>query len=104
MVLPMPVVDLWRWSVRASSARIETPTTGPTTRPLLSVIPGGAAMAERPPPTKSAAWLARQRLEDQFRQAYREQQATVRAASDIADVAMQSTSIGINRMTDGSAS
>jgi len=104
MVLPMPVVDLWRWSVRASSARIETPTTEPTTRPLLSVIPGGAAMAERPPPTKSAAWLARQRLEDQFRQAYREQQATARAASDIADVATQSTSIGINRMTDGSAS
>jgi putative photosynthetic complex assembly protein 2 len=105
MMLPVPVVDLWRWSVRVSRE-----TGAPAierTKPILSIIPGGAAMAKQPLPPKSAALLARQRLEDQFRQAYRERQTTVGAVQitpDIAGVAAQHTSIGINRITDGRAS
>ncbi|QAU44386.1 putative photosynthetic complex assembly protein PuhE [Bradyrhizobium guangzhouense] len=71
MMLPMPVVDLWRWSVRAQKPVV--PTSEPPLRPLLAVIPGGAA-AERPA-TKNPGALAKQRLEDQFRQAYRASKA-----------------------------
>lgn len=68
MVLPMPVVDLWRWSVRAPAPAAIVPAA----RPALSVIPG-AATAERPVVQRSAAALSRQRLEDQFRQSYNAQ-------------------------------
>lgn len=68
MVLPMPVVDLWRWSVRAPAP----PAITPAARPSLSVIPG-VAVLERPVVQKSAAALSRQRLEDQFRQTYHAQ-------------------------------
>ncbi len=94
MVLPVPVVDLWRWSVRATPVA-EDRMLEPAPKPILSVIPGGATSAKRP--AKSAALLARQRLEDQFRQAYRERQC------DIAGVATKTT-IDVNRMTDGRAS
>jgi len=103
MVLPMPVVDLWRWSVRASP-KVEKPLPEPTAKPVLSVISGGAATAKRSPPAKSAAQLARQRLEDQFRQAYRERQAAVGAAQIAPDIAAQKTTVEINRLTDGRAS
>lgn len=79
MVLPVSVTDLWRWSARGrpvASPLQQTPS--PPARPVLSVIPGGAAVAERAA-AKAAARAARQRLEEQFRQTYREQQA--RAAS-----------------------
>src|SRR6201995_2275018 len=57
MVLPVPVVDLWRWSVRAPPAAEErVPESAP--KPVLSVITGGAAANRRP--VKSAALLARQ--------------------------------------------
>jgi putative photosynthetic complex assembly protein 2 len=105
MVLPMPVVDLWRWSVRTLPA-VESRAPEPAAKPILSVIPGGAAIAKRPQPVKSAALLARQRLEDQFRQAYREHQAAagvVQLAPDIAGIAAKN-SIEIDRMTDGRAS
>ena len=75
MVLPVSVTDLWRWSARtlpAASPQDQPPP--PLTRPVLSVIPGGAAGTERAA-AKAAACSARQRLEEQFRQAYREQQA-----------------------------
>ena len=107
MVLPLPVVDLWRWSVRASSTQNGPPVTEPIAKPNLSVIPGGAAAAKRPAPAKSAAFLARQRLEEQFRQAYRESQGTagvVQLAPNISGVAEQNSAIGINRTTDGRAS
>lgn len=72
MVLPMPVVDLWRWSMRGQQPVAPVPEA--VVRPVLAVIPGGAVAAERPA-GKSAAFLARQRLEDKFRQAYRESKA-----------------------------
>ena len=90
MVLPMPVVDLWRWSIRAQKQ--VAPAAEPMARPVLAVIPGGVAAAERPA-TKSAAFLARQRLEDQFRQAYRESKA--------ASAAEQEAPLGFNRTADG---
>ncbi|MFT4119063.1 putative photosynthetic complex assembly protein PuhE [Bradyrhizobium sp.] len=80
MVLPMPVVDLWRWSVRAQAPMAPTPE--PIVRPVLAVIPGGAAAAERPA-VKSAAFLARQRLEDQFRQSYRDSKAASALGQDV---------------------
>lgn len=86
MVLPMPVVDLWRWSMRGRAAVAAAPE--PVARPVLAVIPGGIAAAERPVP-QSAAFLARQRLEDQFRQAYRESKA--------ANAPEQDASSGFNR-------
>jgi hypothetical protein len=94
MVLPVPVVDLWRWSVRAPPV-VEERAPEPAAKPVLSVIPGGAAATTRP--AKSAALLARQRLEDQFRQSYRERQC------DLAGISTKTPS-DINRMTDGRAS
>lgn len=80
MVLPVSVTELWRWSARARPAEVQTARPPqPAARPILSVIPGGVTEAERAAP-KSAACSARQRLEDQFRQAYREQQALAAAA------------------------
>jgi putative photosynthetic complex assembly protein 2 len=74
MVLPVSVTDLWRWSVRERSAGEPKSTVSRSlSRPVLSVIPGGAAKYERPAVTTPAC-SARQRLEEQFRQAYREQQ------------------------------
>src|ERR1700744_2707679 len=55
MVLPLPVVDLWRWSVRASPPPVVTPVVERTAKPVLSVIPGGAANAKAPLPAKSSA-------------------------------------------------
>jgi putative photosynthetic complex assembly protein 2 len=95
MVLPLPVVDLWRWSVRASPAS-RVPPIEPAAKLVLSVIPGGAATAKRPPPAKSAASMARQRLEDQFRREYREREAAAGGAQlkpDIAGIAAQKASI-----------
>jgi putative photosynthetic complex assembly protein 2 len=112
MVLPVPVVDLWRWSVRSVPARpASAPAAEPPARPLLSVIPGGAMATESPMPkpksaAKSAACLARQRLEDQFRQAYCERQAAdiKPIAPELIGAAQQTTSNGINRIADGRAS
>jgi putative photosynthetic complex assembly protein 2 len=104
MVLPLPVVDLWRWSVRGPPVRI-APAAEPAGKPVLSVISGGAGTTKRLLPAESPALLARQRLEDQFRQAYRERQpvAATHFSSDIAGVAVQQTSIENTRMTDGRA-
>jgi putative photosynthetic complex assembly protein 2 len=101
MVLPMPVADLWRWSVRSSRAA-KTGAPEPAMKPVLSVIPGGAAMTKRASPPKSAAFLARQRLEEQFRQVYRERQAEAGIAKLARDIATKSP-IDSDRMTDGRA-
>lgn len=74
MVLPISVTDLWRWSVRGKPAEMPSVAPQPVARPVLSVIPGGVSDTERAAP-KAAAISARQRLEEQFRQSYREQQA-----------------------------
>lgn len=105
MVLPVPVVDLWRWSVRTPPVH-PAPTVEPPAKPVLSIIPGGAP-ANRPLTAERPAMLARQRLEEQFRKAYRENQAAAggtQLVPDIAAVAKQTTLIEINRTTDGRAS
>jgi hypothetical protein len=60
----------------------------------LSVIPGGAAKP-------SAAALARQRLEDQFRQVYRERQIATTNSPDLSSTGPQNSAI--KRISDGSA-
>ena len=86
MVLPMSVTDLWRWSVRSKPVEAQSAAPQPAARPLLSVIPGGVTDAERAMP-KSAASSARQRLEDKFRQTYREQQARAAATPIVTELA-----------------
>jgi putative photosynthetic complex assembly protein 2 len=77
MVLPVPVVNLWRWSVRSpSAANARAPK--PAVQRVLSIVPSEGPAG--PPPPSNAALLARRRLEDQFRSAYRERQAAVAAA------------------------
>lgn len=62
MVLPMPVVDLWRWAIRSGS-KADTPL-------VRLVAPDIVAAPEQAAVPMSKAALARQRLEDQFREAY----------------------------------
>ncbi len=107
MVLPVPVVDLWRWSLRASNGAQGTGVpVEPSSRPVLAVIPGGAMSPERKVAPKSAACLARQRLEDQFRQAYRERNSAEGepVALELIGTAQQAISVEINRGLDGRAS
>ncbi|CCE00494.1 putative photosynthetic complex assembly protein PuhE [Bradyrhizobium sp. STM 3809] len=98
MALPMPVINLWRWSapvepamaaVAAIPAPVHVPPPAPAVplaRPMLNVVQP-ALEAERPAPPpkaamsaqKNAAALARQRLEEQFRQAYRQARADAQA-------------------------
>jgi putative photosynthetic complex assembly protein 2 len=87
MVLPVSVTDLWRWSVRAGpvTAQQDQPSL-PLARPVLSVIPGGAVVTKHAA-AKAAACSARQRLEDQFRQTYREQHARTAALPIVAELA-----------------
>ncbi|WP_316226476.1 putative photosynthetic complex assembly protein PuhE [Bradyrhizobium sp. SZCCHNS3052] len=88
MALPMPVINLWRWSapvepaVPAMAVVAAAPAPVPATplvRPVLAVV-SPAPQAERPVSVqKSAAAAARQRLEEQFRQAYRQARADAQA-------------------------
>ena len=84
MVMPIPVVNLWRWSASAEPVQTVMTAAEPVMRPVLSVIAGGAANAD--PAPKSAAASARQRLEDQFRKAYRERQSRGEAPKTAADI------------------
>ncbi|MBR0934159.1 putative photosynthetic complex assembly protein PuhE [Bradyrhizobium jicamae] len=104
MMLPVPVVDLWRWSVRTTRGNADPTATEPSPRPVLSVIPGGAS-AERPAQAKSAAVAARQRLEDRFRQAYRESQVAEKAEQRLPEpaIAQATASNDFNRTADGRA-
>ncbi|UFZ07678.1 DUF3623 domain-containing protein [Bradyrhizobium ontarionense] len=86
MALPMPVINLWRWSSHPEPVAVTVPAAAvpvplrlaplpPFARPVLAVVPDGAVPAERPVSAKTAAAAARQRLEEQFRQAYRQARA-----------------------------
>ena len=86
MALPMPVINLWRWSApvepvmpaiaAVAAAPAPVPVT-PMVRPVLAVVP---TPPERPVSAqKTAAAKARQRLEEQFRQAYRQARAEAQA-------------------------
>ena len=79
MLLPLPAITLWGWGMRSGfppedATMKQEPDVKPTTTPpnlvvLASVRPDAA------PPRPAAAACARQRLEDQFRQSFREQHA-----------------------------
>jgi putative photosynthetic complex assembly protein 2 len=109
MVMPIPVVNLWRWSTAAAAVEpVErvppvqplAVAAEPVVRPVLSVISGGAKPVE--PSAKNAAALARQRLEDQFRKAYRERQATQTAPDLVpAGVAPAVIPANLNRTAEG---
>ena len=120
MMLPVPVVDLWRWSVHNGAERMsptlpvepdagtepKAVTEAKTARPVLAVIAGGAAKAEAREPARSAALPARERLEEQFRQAYRASKVSGEAAPvlpELAGAVQQTVSTGINRTADGRA-
>ncbi len=106
MMLPIPVVDLWRWSVRIPPGAADPPAVEPLQRPVLSVISGGAAGAEGPVQAMNAAVTARQKLEERFRQAYRESQAvekTVQLVPEFPIIARASASNESNRAADGRA-
>jgi len=104
MVMPIPVVNLWRWSAAGVPTEpVVEPVAvvaEPVIRPVLSVISGGAKPVEQP--VKNAAALARQRLEDQFRKAYRERQAT-QTAPDLVPVGVAPAVIpaNLNRTAEG---
>jgi hypothetical protein len=104
-MLPVPVIDLWRWSVRAAPDGAEPAAIEPRPRPALSIIPGGAASLERPTQVKSAAAAARQRLEERFRQTYRESQAAEKAMQLVPELPAiaDATTNDFNRTADGRA-
>jgi putative photosynthetic complex assembly protein 2 len=109
MMLPIPVVDLWRWSVRSASVKAASvPAAEPSQPPILSVIRGGIVTAERPTPPKSAALAARQRLEDQFRQAYRADKAGVANLANLEPECVRAARYnslnGVDRAPDGRGS
>jgi putative photosynthetic complex assembly protein 2 len=81
MVLPIPVVNLWRWSTPSAPLA--------AAGPALAVLSGGLSAGERPMQVDAVVVSARQRLEDQFRQAYRERQAALAEAG-----VMQTSRVG----------
>jgi hypothetical protein len=118
MMLPVSVVDLWRWSVRSGAERTSPalpvgPNAGTepkavtepkAARPFLAITAGSAAMAEARESAGSTALVARQRLEEQFRQAYRASKASDEAPPVVPELAggvQQTISTGINRTADG---
>ena len=78
MLLPLPAITLWGWGMRSGfppedttmeqERDAKTATAPPNLVVLANVRPDAA------PPKLSPGACARQRLEDQFRQSYREQQ------------------------------
>jgi len=93
MALPVPVINLWRWSAHAEPVMpamaaaaaaaplpVQVPTPAmPLARPVLAVMPAAPQPERAVSAQKNAAILARQRLEEQFRQAYRQACAEAQA-------------------------
>lgn len=79
MLLPMPAVKLWGWGMRSGFSREDItmerkPEAKPSNAPPNLVVL--ANVRHEAAPAKSPAACARQRLEDQFRQRFLEQDAT----------------------------
>lgn len=94
MVLPVPVVDIWRWSARSETSPAQAPSE-PILRPAVALVPADIPRTEKPV-AKSPAQAARLRLEDQFRQAYAARQAVLALAQN-------DTTNEIKRTAEGNA-
>lgn len=79
MLLPLPAITLWGWGMRSGFPPEDTTMEQEQDAKATTAPPNLVVLADvRPdvaPPRLSQAACARQRLEDQFRQSYREQQA-----------------------------
>jgi putative photosynthetic complex assembly protein 2 len=79
MLLPLPAVTLWGWGMRSGFPSEDTTMEQERDTKTTAAAPNLVVLADvRPeaaPPRLSQAACARQRLEDQFRQSFREQQA-----------------------------
>jgi putative photosynthetic complex assembly protein 2 len=109
MALPMPVINMWRWSapaepamatVAAAPAILPAPVT-PLARPVLAVVPAAPQAARPMSAQKTAAALARQRLEEQFRQAYRQSRADAPAQTITGLTASIATVVDPNTTAQG---
>ena len=78
MLLPLPAITLWGWGMRSgfppedTTMKQEPDVKAAATLPNLVVL---ATVRPEAAPPRAAAACARQRLEDQFRQSFREQHA-----------------------------
>lgn len=79
MLLPLPAITLWGWGMRSGFPSEDTTMEQEREANTTAAPPNLVVLADvRPdtaPPRLSQAACARQRLEDQFRQSFREQQA-----------------------------
>lgn len=79
MLLPLPAITLWSWGLRSGfppeDATMEEKRDTKTTAAPPNLVVLADVRPDAAPPRLSQAACARQRLEDQFRQSYREQQA-----------------------------
>jgi len=79
MLLPLPAITLWGWGMRSGHPPEDTiMTAGPDTKaPIAAPDPVVLSSARtEAAPAKPQSVCARQRLEDQFRQRFREQHAS----------------------------
>jgi putative photosynthetic complex assembly protein 2 len=79
MLLPLPAITLWGWGMRSgfppedTTMKQEPDAKAANSPPNLVVL--ATVRPDAAPPRPAAAACARQRLEDQFRQSFREQHA-----------------------------
>jgi putative photosynthetic complex assembly protein 2 len=79
MLLPLPAITLWGWGMRSgflpedATMKQESDTKANHAPPNLVVL--ASVRPDATPPRPAQAVCARQRLEDQFRQSFREQHA-----------------------------
>jgi putative photosynthetic complex assembly protein 2 len=78
MLLPLPAITLWGWGMRSGFPPEDTTMKQQPDAKLANAPPNLVVLATVRPeaaPPRQAAACARQRLEDQFRQSFREQHA-----------------------------
>ncbi len=79
MLLPLPAITLWGWGIRSGlppeDTTMEQERDTKITNAPLNLVVLANVRPEAAPPRPAQAACARQRLEDQFRQSFREQHA-----------------------------
>lgn len=121
MLLPLPAMTLWGWGVRSKSEPLsvtarpigrvanEAPLHATVTQLTIAPAPSLQVASVQPPgvgltvvrgdPKPKQAHCARQRLEDQFRQTFREQVARTDTAATRMGTGAETITTGIGRMT-----